>query len=209
MKRSTVFSLRQIGISVFLNKNKIFLLMCITFATGCILASFIYPENEKLQRIISDIFTNFLLHRTGKKFFTVFINSFLELAFYLLTVFLGGSSMFGVVLIPFIVLVRGLYYGGFSALLYTEFALKGVAFNALVFIPPALIFTLCIFFAAKESINFSLRLARISLPNCPPANIFAEFKSYSSKYILFLFVSLISALVDAGLSTSLMQFFDF
>ena len=150
MKRSTVLNLRQIGITDFLNKNKIFLLMAITFAVGCIAASFIYPENKKLQGIISDYFLNFLSHRIDKKFFNVFISSFLELAFYMLVIFLGGSSMFGVVLIPFIVLIRGLYYGGFSALLYSEFALKGVAFNALVFIPPALIFTLCIFFAAKS-----------------------------------------------------------
>ena len=209
MKRSTVLNLRQIGITDFLNKNKIFLLMAITFAVGCIAASFIYPENKKLQGIISDYFLNFLSHRIDKKFFNVFISSFLELAFYMLVIFLGGSSMFGVVLIPFIVLIRGLYYGGFSALLYSEFALKGVAFNALVFIPPALIFTLCIFFAAKESINFSLRLARISLSNSLPSNISVEFKNYSGKYILFLFVSLISALIDAGLSTSLMQFFNF
>lgn len=209
MKRSTVLNLRQIGITDFLNKNKIFLLMAITFAVGCIAASFIYPENKKLQGIISDYFLNFLSHRIDKKFFNVFISSFLELAFYMLVIFLGGSSMFGVVLIPFIVLIRGLYYGGFSALLYSEFALKGVAFNALVFIPPALIFTLCIFFAAKESINLSLRLARISLSNSLPSNISVEFKNYSGKYILFLFVSLISALIDAGLSTSLMQFFNF
>ena len=209
MKRSTVLNLRQIGITDFLNKNKIFLLMAITFAVGCIAASFIYPENKKLQGIISDYFLNFLSHRIDKKFFNVFISSFLELAFYMLVIFLGGSSMFGVVLIPFIVLIRGLYYGGFSALLYSEFALKGVAFNALVFIPPALIFTLCIFFAAKESINFSLRLAHISLSNSLPSNISVEFKNYSGKYILFLFVSLISALIDAGLSTSLMQFFNF
>lgn len=209
MKRSTVFSLRQIGITDFFNKNKTFLLMCLIFIAGCIVSSYIYPENEKLQGIISDNFNNFISHRVGKKFFAVFINSFLEFAFYMLIVFLGGSTMFGVVLIPFVVLIKGLYYGGFSALLYTNFTLKGVAFNALIYIPPTIIFMLCIFFAAKESINFSLKLARISLSNCPSTNISVDFKNYCSKFLLFLFVSIISALVDAGLSTSLIQFFNF
>ncbi len=209
MKRSTVLTLRKIGIIDFLKKNKIFILMCIMFTAGCVASSIIYPENKNLQKIISDCFDNFLLHREGKKFFAVFINSFAERILFLFFVFLGGSSIFGAVLIPFIILVKGMYCGGFSALLYSDFALKGVAFNALIYIPPMIIFVLCLFYAAKESMGFSITLARISLPNCPPANISVEFKNYSGKFLLFLFVCLLSALVDASLSTSLLHFFNF
>lgn len=209
MKRSAILSLRKIGILEYLNKNKISLLMCFTFVVGCVAASYIYPENEKFKEIISNNFTNYILNREGKSFFKIFLNSFAEHLLFLFLFFLGGSSMFGVVLVPFSVLLKGLYCGGFSALLYSDFALRGVAFNALIFIPPTLVFLLSIFFASKESISFSLKLAHISLRNCPPTNISVEFKNYSVKYILFLFVCVISALIDAGLSTSLLKYFNF
>jgi len=126
-----------------------------------------------------------------------------------LAFFAAGASATGVVFVPLLCCCLGLYYGTLAAYSYTTFAIKGIAFNSVVVIPAALIYTLCILFAAKESFVFSSVILRLLLPKSKPVNAAGEFKYYSGKFILLSVFTLLAAIVDAVVSASFLKYFTF
>ena len=120
----------------------------------------------------------------------------------LLAVFAAGTSVLGVVLVPIAAAVRCVLYGSVSALLYSQYSVKGIAFNAVLIIPTEIIFAVALLLAARESVRFSLGMAKLTLPSASPVNLSADFRSYCSKYILICLLTLLSAIIDAVMSCS-------
>ncbi len=209
VKKGTVFSLRQIGISDFFNRYKFSLLMCLIFIFGFIISIVCYVKTETFSKYIFDEFASYINLRVNKKFIYAFLNSFISYFTMLFAVFLSGTSLFGIVLIPFIIFSTGMYYGGFSSILYSQYALKGVAFNAVFLVPTILILSACLFFSAKESLLFSFRIAKLCIQNNSYINVAAEFKMFCGKYILSILLLIILSLVDAALSVTLLKLFNF
>ena len=108
--------------------------------------------------------------------------------------------MLGVVLVPVAAVLRGIIYGGVSAFLYSQYTVKGIAFNAVLIIPSAFVFVIALLLASRESVRFSLLIARISLPATPAVNLSYDFKNYCGRYLLISLIALASALTDAVLS---------
>ena len=123
--------------------------------------------------------------------------------------FLLGASVFGVITVPCFVLIKGFIYGGITAYLYSEFALKGIAFNAVVFIPSIIIFIIVWLVASREAIRFSLKLSSLTLNNTMPFSLSDDFKDYGIKYLIFAAVVILSALADACISVSVLKYFSF
>ena len=147
----------------------------------------------------------FVSLRSGESFLSVALSSFMGSALVLLVIFAAGTSMMGVVLVPFLAVLRGVFYGGVSALLYSEYAVKGIAFNAVLIVPSAFIFVVALLLAARESVRFSLLIAKMSLPGSPSVNLAFDFKNYCGRYLFIALIALASALTDAVLSCSFMD----
>ena len=209
MKKGTVFSLRKIGLYDFLMQYKFQILLCILFCAGFISATFIYSKSDDFSNYISSEFVFLLERRINKKFFYALSYSFVSYFSLLFFIFISGTSLFGIILVPFIVFSIGLIYGGFSSFLYAEHALKGVAFNAVFLVPTIIILSACIFFSAKESLQFSLRMAKLCVQKNTCVNLSAEFKFLCGKYILSVFILILLSLIDAALSVSILNLFNF
>lgn len=209
MKASRVVSLKKLGIFNYFLKNRIILILCVSFIIGITIGVFAFTNSDLSKQLANWVFTNLFPNRESKTFITLFISSMMLYALFLIVCFLCGTSLMGVVVVPLFVIFCGFLYGDLSAFLYSRFALKGIAFNAVILLPPTLIFFICLTFAAKESVDFSLRLAKTTLPKSRPINLAYDFKNYCGRYLLLASVVLFSSLTDALLSKMFLHHFNF
>lgn len=209
MRKGIIVNLKRFKLLDYVTLNKVFILLCVLFITGITIGSVIYPKNLTISEFSKDFFENYITVHNSNSFFKKLFSGFLKYLAVLLLYFLSGTSMLGVAVIPFLTVWQGIAFGNISAYLYAEHALKGIAFNAIILVPPSIIFTICTFFAAKESINFSLLLAKLTLPKSKPANIYIDFRKYCARFIVFVAVSFVAAMADVALNLLFLHFFDF
>ncbi|MEE1238712.1 MAG: hypothetical protein UHO61_02175 [Acutalibacteraceae bacterium] len=205
MRRGKVLSLKNFKFMDFLVKNNILTVLVILITAGVAVGIFTESKLELLSNYSASYLERFTALRTGESFISVAVSSFMGSALILLAVFTTGTSMLGVVLVPLLALLKGVLYGAVSALLYSEYAIKGIAFNAILIVPSAFIFVIAFLFAARESMRFSLLMAKISLPGATSVNLAFDFKNYCGRYLLIILIVLASALTDAVLSCSFLE----
>ena len=209
MKAGGVVSLKKLNsFELFKNNNSI-ILMCLAFVAGILIGSFSYFYARNAQELSDYLFAQYIGDRQGVGFISVFFSSLFKDFAVCLCFFIFGASVIGVVLSPVFCSIIGAYYGFISAFSYQNYSLKGVAFNAIVLIPAALAFSVCVFFAAKESFRFSSVLVKLTLPKSRPSNISLEFKNYFGRFLI-IFLGLIAvSLVDSAVTVSFIKFFNF
>ncbi len=205
MKKGTVLSLKNLKFTDFMAKNNILVILILLFILGLAAGTFSGLKISVLSEYSDDYLKRFISERTNATFFSVTLDSFMGSALTLLLTFAAGTSMLGVILVPTIFLLRGVLYGSVSALLYSEYSVKGIAFNAVLIIPAAIVFIISLILSSRESIKFSLIIAKMTLPGSPSPNLSADFKNYCGRYLFICLLVLASALVDAVLSCSFLD----
>lgn len=202
MRKGKVLSLKNLNLGEFFSKNNSLLIPVVFVCAGIIAGVFAESRVSLLSSYAESYIERFTALRTGSSFFSVAFDSFMSAELFLLCVFAAGTSMLGVVLVPAAAALRGLLYGSVSAFLYSGYAIKGIAFNAVLIIPSAFVFVVSLLLASRESVRFSLLIARISLPAAPAVNLSYDFKNYCGRYLFISIIALASALTDAALSCS-------
>lgn len=209
MHKGTVVNLKSFNsVFVFLKKNWCSILLSLCFVLGISFGTFNAEENEKLNYLAKNYLIHYMSARTEGSFFTVFSASLLLSAAFLIIIFAAGTSVIGVTLVPILTMLRGVIFGALVSILYSQYELKGIAFNALILIPPTLISVLMMIFAGRESILFSLKVIHITLPQSTPENLSYSFGFYCKRYLIYLIFTLVSALLDGWLSIKLISFFN-
>lgn len=208
MRKGLIVNLKRFKLFDYVTLNKIFILLSVFFISGITIGSVLYSKSTNLMQLSKSLFENYIeIH--NKHWLSVFGSTFFKCFIVLVLYFLSGTSMLGVATVPFLVLWQGIIFGSISSFLYSGYALKGIAFNAIILVLPSIIFTLCCFSAARESINFSLLFARLTLPKSKPANIYTDFRKYCGKFLIIVCISLLSVLVDLFLNLLFLHFFEF
>ena len=209
MQKGRVLNLSKLQVLAFL-KNNTYSLICFLFMVlGVILALVTFNKFEFVTAGLNTFFKSFIVFRQNNTFLKIVIFSFLKSFIMFLGLFCLGTSIFGVVTVPLTVSFCGYFYGAAVAYLYNSFALKGVAFNALIFLPSSLVVIIFIIFASRLSIKFSLDMAKLTLPNSFQGDLFLQFKEYSIKYLLLSLGLVLSALLDGITAVSMLKFFEF
>ena len=140
MQKGRVLSIKSFGIIEFLKNNSFLLTVTVIFTIGFLIGIFSENGFEFLKTYSSDYITEYIAMRSNSTFVSVFFHSLFEFLSLLFILFLLGASLFGVVTVPSAVLIKGVLQGGVTAYLYSAYSLKGIAFNAVIIIPPILIF---------------------------------------------------------------------
>lgn len=209
MRKGKVLSLKNFNqIVEFLIKNRILLLLSSFFILGFIIAISISEKYELLKNLNLTLLNNFINNRVDKTFIHILIKSFFSYMLFIMLGFVCGSSILGSLFIPLVVSFKGYLFGGVSTLLYSEYSLKGIAFYTVLILPSAAIFLFGFLFAMRESFDFSLMLTRLAFPQTLPINISFQFKRFSFKYLIVIFIIIFSALVDAWLSKNFLMAFN-
>lgn len=207
MQIGRVLSLRKFGITEFFQKNSFLIILTICFISGIFLGVFLLEDISALSDYPKEYIEEYILARTDRSFIKILFISVVEFWAVLFFTFFLGTSLFGVITVPFLLMLKGFLYGGIAAFLYSTYALKGVAFNAVVYVPSVIIFIIVLLIAARESIRFSLKLSSLTLNRTLPFSLSQNFKDYSIKYLIFAVVVIFSSLIDALISVGVLKFF--
>ena len=205
MRKGKVLSLKNFKLTEFVTKNNILAVLVVLIIAGVSVGIFTESRIQVLSNYSTTYVERFIALRSGESFLSVALSSFMSSALVLLVLFAAGTSMLGVILVPFIAALIGLFYGGISALLYSEYSVKGIAFNAVLIVPSAFVFLIALMLAGRESMRFSLLMAKMTLPGSPSVNLAFDFKNYCGRYLFIAFILLASALTDAVLSCSFLD----
>lgn len=205
MRKGKVLSLKNFKLTEFVTKNNILAVLVVLIIAGVSVGIFTESRIQVLSNYSTTYVERFIALRSGESFLSVALSSFMSSALVLLMLFAAGTSMLGVILVPFIAALIGLFYGGISALLYSEYSVKGIAFNAVLIVPSAFVFLIALLLAGRESMRFSLLMAKMTLPGSPSVNLAFDFKNYCGRYLFIAFILLASALTDAVLSCSFLD----
>lgn len=207
MQKGRVLSLRRFGIAEFLNKN-MFLISILSFLVlGMVLGVFLFDNISTLNEYSAEYLAEYIAQRTNVAFLKMLLDSFIGALAVLFIFFILGASLFGVITVPLAITLKGFLQGGVTAYIYSNYGLKGIAFNAVIFIPSSIIFLIVLLLASRESIKFSIKITSLTLPKTMPLNLTFDFKNYSTRYLLYVFLSFLSAFIDSVLSVGLMKYF--
>ncbi|MBE6797946.1 MAG: hypothetical protein E7531_06410 [Ruminococcaceae bacterium] len=209
MKHSGVVNLNRSKIVNTIVKNNVIILLTVFFVVGIIIGVITLRNNEIISNIAKANFNNFVLIRKNGNFGNIFLSSFFDILPFALLVFLCGTSIVGIALTPIAIAYRGFNYGILAAYLYNTYSLQGIAFNSLILIPTTLIAVFGFLISGRSALNFSVYLAKISLPKGQAVCIYNDFRIYCKKALLFLLFYIASALLDAIMSMSFIDYFKF
>ena len=207
MQRGKVLNLSRLRFTEVLFKNKLLIISLAVFLAGIIFGIISVGKYKNLTDFSAGFITDFMNLRNTEKFSKILLSSFFNSVTVLIVFAVFGTSMFGVVTVPFLLSVIGVIFGNITAYLYSEFALKGIAFNAVIFLPSVIVFLIVLLLASKEAVNFSLKISSLTFAKSGLYNLTLEFKKFLISFLLFISAALVSSIIDAVISCSFMKYF--
>lgn len=209
MKRGIIVNLKQFRLIDYVTQNKVIIIICLVFLAGITIGSTALLKNSYINENIEAFFTEFInIHKNNTFFKKLLLCSTKYLIIFILY-FIAGSSMFGVAITPFITMWQGILIGTTTSYVYKSLGLNGVAFNIIILLPPLSLFSVCCFFAAQCSINFSLSIVKLTMPKCRPTNLYIGFKDFCKKFLLLIIGGLACSLFEIILNSLFLKFFNF
>ena len=207
MQRGKVLNLSRLRFTEVLFKNKLLIISLAVFLAGIIFGIISVGKYKNLTDFSAGFITDFMNLRNTEKFSKILLSSFFNSVTVLIVFAVFGTSMFGVVTVPFLLSVIGVIFGNITAYLYSEFALKGIAFNAVIFLPSVIVFLIVLLLASKEAVNFSLKISSLTFSKSGLYNLTLEFKKFLISFLLFISAALVSSIIDAVISCSFIKYF--
>ncbi|MEG0614901.1 MAG: hypothetical protein RR540_04020 [Oscillospiraceae bacterium] len=150
---------------------------------------------------LSFITQGFIKNRAEQTILQTFTSSFSSAALIVIACFLGGfSAIFqpAEILIP---LFRGVGLGTSIAYIYTAFGIKGFFITLIIIIPNAVISSIAIVFAARESFRMSNSIGKyLFLGQIGDIKEKISVKLYLLKFVILFVIISMSALLDSILT---------
>ena len=202
MSRTTVVHLKAKRLTAVLKEGYPVLLVFAVYVSGIILGSALLRTNENTQQKAKMLFDKFFASRKGASFISVFGTAILEWLPFLFALFVSGTCIAGVVILPFFIGYKGFCYGALAGYIYSNFSFDGIVYVLIFIIPPTIIGALGLFFAARRSLSFSLLLAKSVMPKGREYNMYNVLIHYCKSFAVLLITSICAALSDASISVS-------
>lgn len=209
MQRGTVVNINNFKcVLKFFKDNKSHLLLSGFFVLGLLLGIYFNLRFSLFENWNKEYIQEYISERSGSNFFKITISSFFNSMLFIFLAFSFGGSIFGVFLVPVCVALKGVLYGGVTSFLYSQYGLQGIAFNAVLIIPPAFVFLFGFLFASLEALDFSLTVLKLTFPKSVSTNLYFKFKKYCMKYLVISLIVLLSGIFDALISTNFLTKFN-
>ena len=191
----------------FVLKNRLLIILMLSFLFGFSFSVFSFGKYEFINEYTENYINDFISEKGNAVFLKAVFNSFLSSMFSMVLCFICGTSMFGVITVPALVIFKGFICGSVAAYLYSVYSFEGVAFYAVIILPVTVIITIVLLLCSIDSINFSLNLARLTFSENNVNNIYFEFKRFSFKFLIYSLFVFVSAIVEALLSVGFIKSF--
>lgn len=194
MKKGIIINFKRFKLLNYVNFNKVLLGLCFVFLLGVFIGVYYFTKSEFLFNVSELLFNDYLIHKT--KFIKSVLITLVKYLLVLSLYFISGVSIVGIITVPFLMVWQGIIYGCYISYIYSIYGITGIAFNAILIIPSQVIFIIICIFFAQYSIEFSFNFVKLTLPKSRPTTLFLNFKKYSSKYLIYLLISLLCAIFD-------------
>lgn len=205
MKKAKVVHLGNSKVISILRSNIIIVIFAFIFTLG-LLVGCLMEINLDINNIL--LIDNFINIRSNTSFFVLFFASFLLSFIFLFSVYLFGTSLLGLAFIPFIILIRGLFFGILLSQLYNQYGITGIVYNLLTIIPGAIISIIVLISGCINCINLSYSLGKIVISDGQTLKRI-DIKKYCLSFCLLCFLTLVSALFETFMSYVFRNFFEF
>lgn len=201
----------RFNLSDWLAVQQILIILVILFTAGVISGS-LYTVNEKglfLTQVLK-LFQECYTVKTDSSFLQLFFRSFQSELLFFIPVFLFGTCALGAPVIFGISFFRGLGLGILTSVIYQNYGLTGLGYNAFVLIPGAVLGSAALIFACREGYYMSLDMFGKLFQNRRSGkkqNKTTTFKLYCARLSIFLLFIISAALVSSITSEIFGQFF--
>lgn len=178
-------------------KNDVYKIVFTIISILSILSGSLIYKNHQIN-IISEFCINIIKQLQCDSFLTVFI-TFLKIdIIYFLSLFFLGSSILGAPLTFVPIILKSVFIGYMSSLIYCEYELKGILFCLIVLYPLFAITTTSLIYAGNESI-FMCKFLFDILKNKNTANGISV-RLYLIRYVFLLGIILVSVTINSLLT---------
>lgn len=209
MQKGKVLNLSKLKLINYFTQNKTLIISLIIFILGIIFGILIEDKYETFTNFTVKFLEGYINLRKTGRFLKIFSNSLFSYLLILLFFLISGTSLFGVVTVPISLCFCGIFFGNITSYLYSEYSLKGIAFNAVILIPSSIIFLILLIFVCKESVNFSLKISSLTITKGVSYNLPNQFKRFLILFLIFTGVAIISAVFNSIISLSFIKYFQF
>ncbi len=155
------------------------------------------------------LFLNDFHERISSNHLEIFISSILSISVFSLIIEFVTLSFFGVLLIPVLMVFKGLGIGMTAGYLYLIHGLKGIAFYILILLPGIFVSSIGLIIFSAESFKFSCKFAKKLLPKSNAVPLWIDFKNYIHKIGCAFLILLFSSFLDVGFMAMFARFFEF
>ncbi|MCQ2450253.1 MAG: hypothetical protein MJ132_08745 [Clostridia bacterium] len=207
MKKSKVLDLKRFRFGDGFRKNGLFWFFAFLLALGFLLGTLLSGNSVTLTETVRKSLHRYAALHIRGGFSRIFVSVLLTKLAVLLFFFLCGTTMLGIVLAPMLLCYHGFMFGSAAAYLYAAFGVEGIAFYAVLLVPPFVPFFICLILGCREAFRFSNLLAKLTFPHSPSALLYPEFRNYSRYFLVLVLPLLLSAVLDGVLSCAFYRSF--
>ncbi len=181
-------------------RNRIAAVLLISFLAAMLYGSVLIAQSdaglkEQLQFLTQEYFTT----RGEQPILSTFLSSLSTSALYLVSAFFLGFFAFGQPVCVFIVLFRGFGLGISMGQIYLNYQMNGFLYCLVLIAPVAVLFTLVLVSALKDSIQMSNLFLALFFPKLGTATVEA-LKTYGIRYLAYAILAVVIAALDAGMN---------
>ncbi len=181
-------------------RNRIAAVLLISFLAAMLYGSVLAAQSdaglkEQLQFLTREYFTT----RGEQPILSTFLSSLSTSALYLVSAFFLGFFALGQPICVFIVLFRGFGLGISMGQIYLNYQMNGFLYCLVLIAPVAVLFTLVLVSALKDSIQMSNLFLALFFPKLGTATAEA-LKTYGIRYLAYAILAVVIAALDAGMN---------
>lgn len=206
MRRSKILDFKNFHcVTEFFIQNKLLIILALLLILGIFSGVFLHGDFSIADEYTKAYFLDFITGRSNTGLLKLIFDSFFEMMLFVAIGFIFGTSMLGSVILPICLLIKGYFYGSFSAYLYSLYSLKGIAFHTVLVLPIAVAFSVLLIFVIKASMRFSIMLTNSILSDNKSFDLPFKFKGYCLSFLGFSIGTFLIAVADGLLSHNLIN----
>lgn len=189
-------------------KTKLFKSLLVSFIIGIfigIICFILLSSKEKIS--LSNNLTNYinLIHDGNFKYFPSLIKSFISNYKYLVLIWIFGIIFFCSLLIPFIIIYRGILLGfTISSIIYV-FHIKGILYSLIMMIPSTIINEFIFILISYYSITFSTKCFNV-IKKDKTINLRQFIKNYFYIFLVLSSCILLSSVYEIYIGSNIIKF---
>lgn len=189
-------------------KTKLFKSLLVSFFIGIfigIICFILLSSNEKIS--LSDDLTNYtnLIQEGNFEYFPSLIKSFISSYKYLVLIWIFGIVFFCSLLIPFIIVYRGILLGFTISSIIHVFHIKGILYSLIMLIPSTIIIEFILILISYYSITFATKSFN-AIKKDKTINLRHFIKNYFYIFLILSLVTLLSSVYEIYIGSNIIKF---